>query len=125
MQTEFARSDTENLLIQWGIWSRHPDVRGYAHQTSFRAMYTMGGRPPPACWLTDDEALRLDRTVASLGADSLYHRVLLLHFVFGKNGGAVAKILDMPRSSAYNAIAAAVGEIHARLYGATDPIQVA
>lgn len=117
MQTEIARSDTQELLLQWGIWSRAPSCRGYANQTAFRAMYTMGGRPPPAVLITDDEALRIDRIVASLGAESLYHRVLLLHFVWGKNGGTIARVLNMPRSSAYQTINNAIEEIHERLYG--------
>jgi hypothetical protein len=116
MQTEIAIADTESMLVQWGFWSRHPGVRGYAHQTNFRALYTMGGRPAPASWITDDQAMLIDKAVTSLGAQSFHHKIILLHFIYGRSGGGIARILNMPRSSAYNAIRCAVDAVHEKLY---------
>lgn len=116
MQTEIAQEDTRRLLEQWGRWSRSGGYNGGA-KSILGALCESGYRvSAPAIEITDEMALRVDKAVCELDVDGLYHRVIILYFVIGKSGEKVAKILNIPRSSAYAAISSAVDEIHEILY---------
>lgn len=116
MQTEIAQEDTRRLLEQWGRWSRSGGYNGGCK--SILAQYCESGYriSTPAIDITDEQALKVDKAVSALGTDSLYHKIALLHFVWGKSGDRIAKILRMPRSSAYSAINCTVDEVHEILY---------
>lgn len=116
MQTEIAIEDTRHMLEQWGRWARHGGYNGGCK--SILAQYCESGYriSNPAIEITDEQALKVDKAVSSLGTDSLYHKIALLHFVLDKSGIKIAEILRMPRSSAYNAINCTVDAVHESLY---------
>lgn len=118
MQTEIAIEDTRHMLEQWGRWARSGGAGGSPYPISaIGAMYNSGYRiSTPAIEITDDQAMRVDRAVSALGANSINHKIALLHFVWGKSGIKIAKILRMPKSSVYHAITCTVDEVHSHLY---------
>jgi hypothetical protein len=116
MQTEIAVEETRHMLEQWGRWARQGGYNGGCK--SILAKYCESGYriSTPAIEITDEQALRVDKAVSALGTDSLYHKIALLHFVWGKSGDKIAKILHMPRSSTYSAISSTVDEVHESLF---------
>lgn len=111
MQVEIKQADFEELLHEWGRWSRiGVESLDYPGMTAERSMYIVGDAPP-GLNISEKEAMRVDRAVARLGAQSRADkRLIMARFVFCRNPSSMARIFRTPRTTLIRHIEIAIKE---------------
>lgn len=90
------RRDIQVVLERWGNWSRCKIGTEYRHESSFMTGTPQALSYNPTC--TDDEAMKVDRAVASLARyDLLGYKLIISYYVYKVSKAKLAKTLKKDR----------------------------
>lgn len=104
---ETVTLDTTETLMQWSIWSRSHNM--HLHCKGFDYTRYVKTQMCERCTITDDEAMRVDQLIASIKRKApVWHRALLLRFLFNKNPTAIGVELGVKTTKAREIVSDAV-----------------